>query len=93
MLRKTFVVPLEWADHVLPPFVVLIIVPPSPTAEPLFASVKETPSKSSFVPLFCITQSVRGFPGGDSGSDGFRITDSDYQGHRLARDYQGWRPR
>ena len=37
----------------MPPFVVLRIVPLIPTIVPLFASVKDTPTNLSAVPLVC----------------------------------------
>ena len=41
-----------------PPFVVLRIVPYSPTTVPLFASVKKTPIKMFVVPLDCENSSL-----------------------------------
>src|SRR5207249_2103826 len=43
VLQRKLVVPLVCAIQFDPPSVVLRIVPPSPTAVPLFASVNETP--------------------------------------------------
>ncbi len=50
---KVSVVPLVCEVHVVPPFVVLRIVPSSPTAVPVFVSVNETPYRIFVVPLVC----------------------------------------
>src|SRR5215472_2616902 len=44
-------VPLDWSLHSAPPSSVRTMVPPEPTAVPVLASTKETPSRFSVVPL------------------------------------------